>query len=218
MKLKKLHQDTLRFIGLFVLYYLIDALCRTLKITEKNKAAIDELDKSGQNYVLAFWHGTMLLPWFVHRDQDCVALISKSRDGDLLARILRKWNYQVIRGSSSKGGDTALAIMIDFAKNGHSVSVTPDGPKGPVCKLKAGAVITAKKSGVPLILAGVGYEDKRNLSSWDNFSIPKFFSRAQIIYSNPVYIEKHLSYEETSAVIQQCEDILNEIQHEAETF
>jgi lysophospholipid acyltransferase (LPLAT)-like uncharacterized protein len=218
MKLKKLHQDTLRFIGLFVLYYLIDALCRTLKITVKNKAAVDGLDKAGQNYVLAFWHGTMLLPWFVHRDSKCTALISKSRDGDLLARILKKWNYRVIRGSSSRGGDTALAIMVDFAKNGEIISVTPDGPKGPVCKMKAGAVITAKKSGIPLILAGVGYEGKRNLSSWDNFSIPKFFSRAQIVYSNPVYIDRNLSYDETSAVIQKCEDILNELQREAETF
>jgi lysophospholipid acyltransferase (LPLAT)-like uncharacterized protein len=218
MKLKKLYQDTLRFIGLFVLYYLINVLCKSLKITVKNKTVTDKLDSSNSKYVLAFWHGTMLLPWFMHRDQNFSALISKSRDGDLLARILKKWNYQVIRGSSSKGGETALGIMVDFALNGYSVSITPDGPRGPACRMKAGAVITAKKSGLPLVLAGIGYEGKRNLKSWDNFSIPKFFSRAQIIYSDPVYMDKELSYEDTSAVIKYCEDKLNELQQQAETF
>lgn len=218
MKLKKLQQQTLRFLGNFVLYFLINVLCKSLKVTVKNKSVTESLDRKRQKYVLAFWHGTMLLPWFMHRDQKFAALISQSKDGDLLARILKKWNYQVIRGSSSKGGDTALGIMVDFAANGYSVSVTPDGPRGPAFKLKAGAVITAKKSGLPLVLAGVNYCKKRNLRSWDSFSIPKFFSRATIVYSDPVYIDKDLSYEKTSEVIKQCEDKLNMLQREAESF
>jgi lysophospholipid acyltransferase (LPLAT)-like uncharacterized protein len=218
MKLKKLQQDSLRFLGNFVLYYLINVLCKSLKITVKNKPVTGNPESNNRKYVFAFWHGTMLLPWFMHRDQKFAALTSQSKDGDLLARILKKWNYQVIRGSSSKGGDTALGIMVDFASNGYSVSITPDGPRGPAYKLKAGAVIAAKKSGLPLVLAGVGYMKKRNLKSWDSFSVPKFFSRAQIIYSDPVYIDKELSYEETSAVIKQCEDKLNELQREAELF
>jgi lysophospholipid acyltransferase (LPLAT)-like uncharacterized protein len=218
MKLKKLYQDALRFIGLFVLYYLINVLCKSLKITVKNNSVTNKLEENSRNYILAFWHGTMLLPWFMHKNRKFAALISQSKDGDLLARILKKWNYHVIRGSSSKGGNMALGTMIDFASTGYSVSVTPDGPRGPSCRMKAGAVVTAKKSGLPLVLAGVGYKDKRNLRSWDNFSIPKFFSRAQIVYSEPVYIDKDLSYEDTSAVIQKCEDILNELQQQAEVF
>ncbi|MFO7446739.1 MAG: lysophospholipid acyltransferase family protein [Ignavibacteriaceae bacterium] len=218
MKLKKLKQDTLRFTGQIVLYNLINVLCKTLRITIKNKNVIDELDRQNQKYILAFWHGTMLLPWFVHRDRNFTALISKSKDGDLLANILKKWNYDVIRGSSSTGGEVALGIMIDYARNGYSVSVTPDGPRGPEFKMKAGAVITAKKSGLPLVLAGVGFNKKRKLKSWDKFQIPKFFSRAVLFYSEPVHVDKNLDYDQTSAVIKKCEEKLNELQQKAEVF
>ena len=127
MKLRKVKQNSLRFIGHFVLVHLVNVLCKTLRITVKNKIVIDELEKANKNYVLAFWHGSMLLPWYIHRRKRMIALISKSKDGDLLARVLKNWKYRVIRGSSSTGGDVALGIMIDYGKNKHSITITPDG-------------------------------------------------------------------------------------------
>ena len=217
MKLRKIRQDSLRFIGHFVLVHLVNVLCKTLRITQINKIVIDDLEKANKNYVLAFWHGSMLLPWYIHRGKKLIALTSKSKDGDLLARVLKNWKYGVIRGSSSTGGDVALGIMVDYGKNKHSITITPDGPRGPRHKLKAGAVITAKKSGLPLILTGVGIERKRSLNSWDMFFIPNFFTKATLIYSDPIYVEKDLSYEETSQVISNCEIKLNHLQEEAES-
>ena len=145
----------------------------------------------------------MLLPWYLQRDKNVVsALISKSKDGELLGRILKRWNYTVIRGSSSVGGDVALSIMIDYAKNKNSIAITPDGPRGPAHKLKAGAVITAKKSGLPLVLLGIGYKNKKTLKSWDTFQVPFFFTKANAVFSDPIYIDEQLSYEETSKIIQ----------------
>jgi hypothetical protein len=216
-KLRKLRQDTLRYLGHYFLYNLLQILCKSLKISIENGEVIDKLKKENRNYVLAFWHGTMLLPWYLHRNMDMAALISKSKDGDLLTRLLKNWNYQVVRGSSSEGGDTALGIMIDFARNKNSLAITPDGPKGPPFKLKAGAVITAKKSGLPLVLLGIGFRNKRILEkSWDKFQVPKFFSSVKVIYSDPIYVERNLSYEQTSDVIKGCEARLNELQKEAE--
>ncbi len=143
---------------------------------------------------------------------------SKSKDGDLLARLLKHWDYNVVRGSSSEGGDVALGIMVDYAKNESSIAVTPDGPRGPARKLKAGAVITSKKSGLPLTLVGIGFQKKRKLKSWDNFEIPLPFSKAKVIYSEPITVRKDLSYEETSQIIADCELKLNEIQDEASRF
>ncbi len=197
---------------------IVTTLCKSLKVIKINDEAIKKLDNENKNYILAFWHGTMLLPWYLHGNPKCAALISKSKDGDLLAKILKHWNYNVVRGSSSTGGDIALAIMIDFAKNDYSVTITPDGPRGPAHKFKAGAVITAKKSEVPLILAGVGYQKKKVLSNWDKFEVPYFFSKAKIIYSEPIFIEANLSYEETSNIIINCENKLNELQREAQDF
>ena len=218
MKLRKARQNSLRFIGQMFLANIITALCKSLKIIKVNDESIKKLDNENKNYILAFWHGTMLLPWYLHGKPNCAALISKSKDGDLLAKILKHWKYNVVRGSSSAGGDIALGIMIDFAKNDYSVTITPDGPRGPAHKFKAGAVITAKKSKVPLILAGVGYQKKKVLSNWDKFEVPHFFSKAKIFYSEPIFIEPNLSYEETSNIIIDCEDKLNELQREAQGF
>jgi len=218
MNLRKFRQDFLRIVGFFVLSHAVDLLCRSLKITTCNKEVIDDLERNNRNYVLAFWHGQMLVGWFLHRDKNFTALISKSKDGELLSRILKHWKYNVIRGSSSRGGDVALGVMVDCAKNGESVVVTPDGPRGPANKMKAGAVITAKKSNVPLILLAAGYQKKRVLKSWDKFEIPKFFSNVKVVYSEPFYINSGLSFEETSALILKSEKVLNQLSQEANNF
>ena len=218
MKLRKLYQDFLRFIGNYVLYILIQTLCKTLRIQSFRRETLQSLLDGKQKFVIAFWHGTMVIPWYAHRNLKLLAIISKSKDGDLLSKILRKWKYKVVRGSSSKGGDIALEIMIDHAKQECPVAITPDGPRGPNFKMKAGAVITAKKSGVPLVLVGVGYKSKTRLHSWDNFEVPYPFSKVQLIYSEPIVIDKNLSYEETSKMILQCEAQLNELQKKAQGF
>ncbi len=218
MKLKKAKQDTLRFAGNYVLFQLVDILCRSLRIKVINREAIDKFERENVNYVLAFWHGTMLLPWFLNRDKNFAGLTSKSKDGDLLAKILKKWKYKVLRGSSSAGGGVALGLMIDFARNGYSIAVTPDGPKGPPFKLKAGAVVAAKKAGLPLVLAGIGFEKKRLLKSWDRFQIPKFFTRANVVYSDPIFVGPDMSREEISRIIGKCENKLNDLQLQAEKF
>jgi hypothetical protein len=216
MSLKKSKQEILRILGDHFLFISLSALCRSLKIEKQNYEVIQKLNSDNQNYVLAFWHGTMILPWYLHGSQKFAALTSKSKDGDLLAKILRKWNYEVIRGSSSTGGEVALGIMVDYAKNKYSVAITPDGPRGPRHEFKAGAVITAKKSGIPLILAGVGFKRKKILNNWDKFEIPNFFTKAKIVYSEPVYINKNLTYEGTSEVIAKCNEEMKKLQMQAE--
>jgi lysophospholipid acyltransferase (LPLAT)-like uncharacterized protein len=218
MNTKKVKQDTLRFLGTYLIKHSLDALCKSLRVTYKNKKVVDELKKKKQNYVLAFWHSTMIVSWYLHRNEGFAALTSKSKDGDLLAKQLKHWKYKVVRGSSSKGGDVALEIMIDHAKNNYSIALTPDGPRGPVNKFKAGAVITSKKSGVPLVLMGIGLKTKSRLNSWDKFQIPNPLSRVNVMYSDPIYVDKKLSYDETSKVIEDCGKKLNELQAEAEKF
>jgi lysophospholipid acyltransferase (LPLAT)-like uncharacterized protein len=218
MKFKQVKQGSLRFLGNYSIALFATVLCKTLRIKFKNKNVIEELEKNKSNYVLAFWHGSMLLSWYTHRRRDLVALISKSKDGDLLSNLLKYWDYTVVRGSSTEGGEVALGILIDYAKNNKSVVITPDGPKGPRHKLKAGAVIAAKKSGIPLVLMGVGFKNKKHLKSWDEFEIPRLFSEANIIYSDPIYIDNNLSYDETSEVIKRNEEILNNLHNEANKF
>jgi lysophospholipid acyltransferase (LPLAT)-like uncharacterized protein len=216
--IRKLKQSILRSTGRYIVPAAIDLLCKSLKTEFINKEAIDKLEKEKTNYVFAFWHGTMLLPWYIQKNKDFAALISKSKDGDLLSRVLKHWNYEVVRGSSSSGGNVALGIMVDLARNKKSVAITPDGPRGPVNNFKAGAVVTAKKSGIPLVLAGAAYRKKKFLKSWDKFEVPYFFTRSRIVFSDPVYISIDLSYDDTSALINKCEEELKRLQKTAGEF
>ncbi len=218
MKIRKLEQAFLRKLGHYTLFQIVNVLCKSLRITFKNKEVIDKLENENQKFVLAFWHGSMLLPWYLQRHKNFAGLTSKSKDGDLLNKVLKLWGYNVVRGSSTEGGEVALGILLDYAKNGCSISITPDGPLGPYRKMKAGAVIAAKKSGLPLVLIGVGFKSKRNLKSWDKFTVPKLSTKAKVVYSDPIRIDKDLSYGETTKMIVKCEKILNQIQDEAEIF
>jgi hypothetical protein len=218
MKLNQFSKNILRFLGNYFLFAAVTFLCATLRVEVINGDEIKRLQKVGKRFVAAFWHGTMLFPWFFFRGQKFLGITSQSKDGDLLAKTLKYWKYTVVRGSSSKGGDVALGIMIDFAKNEGSVVITPDGPTGPKEKFKAGAVITAKKSGAPLFLMGVAYQKKIELKSWDRFEIPKPFTKVRIIFSDKIEVPSALSYEETSKVIEQCEDQMNKLQQEAVCF
>ncbi len=218
MSLKSIKRGTLNFLGSIFIKSGVTLLCKSLKINISNKKTIDELINSNQNFVIAFWHGTMLVPWFIQNRKNMAALISQSKDGDLLTKLLENWNYKVVRGSSSSGGEDALEKMIELAKQNYSVAITPDGPRGPQFKFKAGAVIAAKKSQVPLVLLGVAYKKKKKLKSWDHFEVPHFFSQANVIFSDPVFISSDLNYEQTSEMILKCEQQLNDLQKQAGIF
>ncbi len=216
--IKRFFRNVLRFLGNRLLFHVVNLLCKTVKIKQNIPRPTRDLFKSGNKFVVAFWHGTMLIPWFLFRDSGMSAIISQSKDGELLARVLEKWKYKVERGSSSSGGKEVLETLIENASGDYSVAITPDGPRGPVHEMKPGAAIAAKKAGVPLILLGSAYEKYYQFKSWDKFRMPKFFTKAYVVASEPIFIPKELSYDETSVKIKECETELNVLQKKAEVF
>jgi lysophospholipid acyltransferase (LPLAT)-like uncharacterized protein len=217
MKLGKNTKLILQYLGNYLLFYAAVVLCKSLRVRTKNFENLKSLLDT-DNLVIAFWHGTMIIPWFYFRKHKMSALVSGSKDGELLFRVLNKWKYNVQRGSSSKGGKDALQKLIDLAAEKYSLAITPDGPGGPVFKMKPGAVIVSKKSQIPLVMVGIGIDKKWTLKSWDSFEVPKFFSRINMVASNPITISNALTYDETSEKILECEKILNQLQAEASVF
>ncbi len=215
MKLNEFQKNIFRSIGTRFACFALNLLLKTLRIEIINGDSLSKLVAEKKNFVVAFWHGSMLIGWFIHRNENIAALVSRSKDGNVLAEILKKWNYHVVRGSSHIGGKEALEIMLQQTGKNRSLAITPDGPTGPIYQMKAGAVITAKKSLIPLYLVGIGVKKKIILKSWDQFNIPKPFSRAVVIYSDPISIDHNLSYEETNKKIIECEELLNKLQKEA---
>ncbi len=215
MKLSDFQKNVLRYIGIQFASAAISVLIKTLRIKIINGETISKLANEKKNFVSAFWHGSMMIGWYIHRNENAAALVSQSKDGEVLAKILEKWNYKVVRGSSSIGGNEALSVMIDLIRENYSLAITPDGPQGPIYKMKAGAVISAKKTNVPLFLAGIGIKKKFVLKSWDHFEVPKPFSKVVVLYSDPVLIDDSSSYDETNKKIIECEALLNKLQKDA---
>lgn len=217
MKLNDTQKTLLRYIGIRIADFLVDVLLKTVRIKVENFDVIKNLEQENKNYVVAFWHSSMLIGWFLQKNKNFAALVSQSKDGDVLASILEKWKFHVVRGSSNKGGSEALDLMISLTKENYRLAITPDGPTGPIYKMKPGAVIVAYRSQIPLILLGIGIKKKWILKSWDNFEIPKPFSKIIAIYSEEILIEPQLSREEISKKIEEIEKQLNELQTKAIT-
>ena len=158
--------------------------------------------------VVAFWHGDMLPVWKFMSKYAPTGLVSPSKDGEILAQTLKKWNYRLVRGSSHQSPKEALRMICHEAAKGL-VLITPDGPRGPRRKFKAGAVVAAKESGNPLYLCGVKILSKKVFpKSWDKFVFPLPFSSIQLEFSNPIFIEKDANRDAVNAVMSNCEQIL----------
>jgi lysophospholipid acyltransferase (LPLAT)-like uncharacterized protein len=131
-----------------------------------------------------FWHGKMFAGWYAARKQTPVALVSKSKDGELLATVLRGWGYSLTRGSSSKQGREALDRAIELVQTGvrDRLVITPDGPRGPYHRFKRGAFLAAKELDVPLYHLTISYHSRiLFVRSWDKFELPRPFSKVDIV-------------------------------------
>jgi len=191
-----------------VVWWTALVVCKTLRVRIINHDVIKKLQQQKQNYVLAFWHGTMLLPWYLHRWQKMQALVSLSEDGEILARTLEHWGYDLIRGSSSMGGKEAMQLMSEAVQGGASLCITPDGPRGPRHKMKMGAVRVAQKAQVPLVLLSAHIEKKKVLKNWDRFEIPFPFSKVVAAYSEPIWVNASLDGETLDKFLSEVESTM----------
>lgn len=142
----------------------------------------------------------MLPVWFFFKQQNPLGIVSLSRDGEILSHLLYKWNYKLIRGSSSKGGKEVIENTVN-ANHFGPILITPDGPRGPKEEMKVGAIIIAKKTFKPLILCGVKVSKKIRLKkSWDNFEIPLPFTKIYLNFSDKIFFDKKLDYDEVNNI------------------
>ncbi|PKL85221.1 MAG: hypothetical protein CVV22_08775 [Ignavibacteriae bacterium HGW-Ignavibacteriae-1] len=152
--------------------------------------------------IILFWHGLMLPGWKFYEGRDAYALVSTSKDGEILTNLLQKWDFNILRGSSSKQGKEALEQMNEIAPQGFLL-ITPDGPRGPSQEMKAGAVVTSVKSQVPIYLCGIKISKKITFKkSWDKFELPLPFSKIELTFDGPHLFPQSSNREEISSFIQ----------------
>jgi hypothetical protein len=168
---------------------------------------VGERYRSGQApYILSFWHARILMLPYAYKGWNGSLLISEHRDGAYIADAMQLMGVKSSRGSSTRGGARALLEMIRIARNGRSLGISPDGPKGPREMVQPGTVQLAKKSGLPL--RAICYATKRRwrANSWDRFYIPKPFTRGVFVFGELVHIAPDADDQEALSRVQQAMD------------
>lgn len=169
---------------------LVDALLSTVRFDVENEIAYRRYWEIGRPVIFVLWHGRLLPLGYLHRGQRVYGLASLSADGEYIARVLQHWGMPMVRGSSSRGGDTAFREMVRVVRSGHSMSITPDGPRGPRQQLKPGVIQLAQLTGAPLIPIGAAANRAWCFVSWDRFLVPQPFARVHVEYGEPVEIAR----------------------------
>ena len=170
---------------------------------------LDRLRAEGQPYIYAIWHRNVLFSPYLLRGQNTAVMISSSRDGELITRVVKTFGNTAFRGSTSRGGVTALKNLAAHLKDGGSGAITPDGPRGPALKLQAGILTAAQRSGAAIV--PFAYECTRQWvaeKSWDQHRIPKPFTTFVVSYGDPVYVPRDLDAEEYENWIEKLERAL----------
>lgn len=196
-----------------LLIYLIGKTTKFTVIGEENY-------KNFKGPVLfTFWHNRIFLSVYYYRymlnKKNICVLASPSRDGEILTRTLSKLGFSSARGSTRHYSKNALVTMMESFEKGFDGAIVPDGPQGPKYKVKEGVVRIARKTGLPLIPVAYNTSGKKILSTWDSFLLPFPFSRAVLIYGEPLMVSSDMSDEEAKALLEKK---LTEITKEADEY
>jgi lysophospholipid acyltransferase (LPLAT)-like uncharacterized protein len=184
---------------------------RTLRYEIDDRAGI--LGKPvTENYIGALWHNRLLIfPLVLRRffpNRPGAALISASRDGDLLTDAIHRFGYDVIRGSSSRLGASAILQLTQMLGSKRDVVITPDGPRGPAYELGPGIVFLAQKSGASVLPMNLEYSGCWRLGSWDRFIIPQPFSKVRVLISGTLRVKSTSTPEEFEAERLRVQDAM----------
>jgi len=142
----------------------------------------------GERCIFAFWHARLLPLVYTHRGRGIAVLVSRSRDGELIAGVIERLGFVTARGSSSRAGGEGILDMLEWAGKGHLLALTPDGPRGPAGQVKPGLAYLASRTGLPVVPVATAAKRAWVLSSWDRFRVPGPFARVWVAYGEPLRV------------------------------
>jgi lysophospholipid acyltransferase (LPLAT)-like uncharacterized protein len=158
---------------------------------------VDPEDISGgvrrheRQIIVSFWHRQILMMMIHYRHYPVVVPVSQSRDGEYVAQAMTRYGLTSVRGSSSRGGLTALRGVIEEARRGLSPTITPDGPKGPRYSVHPGIWMLARRTGLPVYPFGVAARNAWTAKSWDEFCVPLPGTRVVVAVGPGVFVEDY---------------------------
>ena len=178
---------------LLLIIYTLTATCKIRVIDEHN--SIEKLVKNTDIFTPCFWHQDLLIALLVvsrwlKKGFKGGFIISPSVDGEVPARIAASWGAEIIRGSAVRTGASAMRDIHRFLKQGISIITAADGPLGPKFHFKMGVVLMAKLGHAPIIPITCSSKEAWYLNRWDQFMIPKPFTKIIVMIGKPYVIPK----------------------------
>jgi lysophospholipid acyltransferase (LPLAT)-like uncharacterized protein len=171
----------------------------------------DDCVEQGNN-IFVFWHSRLfyLVYYYVMRSprRKACMLVSLSRDGDYGAALVRRLKQDVVRGSSSRGGQAAVRKLVSRLRGGSNVAITPDGPRGPALVVGEGVVKLAQMTGARIIPVSYDASRKFLLKSWDRFIVVKPFGRVHVAFGEPIRVPRRISADGRRECVNQIEQAL----------
>lgn len=205
---------------LFVLPRLVTAYFRLVDLTSKKFWLNREYEHDvcrKRPFTCACFHGTMLFPVYYCRRFPGVVMVSRSWDGELIDRSLKRMGYDSARGSSSRGGKEALQEMIDMANEKHyCTGLAVDAPRGPSRVVKMGIVIVGRDTETPVIPFVSWATRQIQFGSWDKMILPLPFSTIVMAWGRPFEIPKGLDREDYERIRQDIEAEMHRVSAQAE--
>lgn len=168
--------------------------------------------------IYAMWHAHQCCIHGIRERKDLSVLISRSIDGEIIARTVEKWGFKTVRGSKGKKGSVEATMqLIDRLKSNECIAMMVDGPKGPAFEVKEGVIKIAKMSGAPIVPLYWYSKDPSllKLPSWDSFRYPFFYTRLLNLYGEPIYVNADNTDEQDEQVRIKLQESLNELERRA---
>jgi lysophospholipid acyltransferase (LPLAT)-like uncharacterized protein len=173
--------------------WLIRGLRASVRLRHHGDAAVRAWEAAGERFILAFWHRHLLLMPYAYRGRRISVLISRSRDGELIARTVARFGIHATRGSSGgpqKGGAAGLRELLRKSREGYDLAFTPDGPRGPVGAVQPGVILAAAATGFPVQPVAIAATRARRLRSWDRFLVPLPLATVHLVYGEPLAVPR----------------------------
>jgi hypothetical protein len=195
-----------------LIYGLIRAVSATIRYEWRDQTDLLARDPN-QPVIFCIWHNRLALSLELYRGylQDIgrhgrmAAMVSASKDGGLLARVLELYQVQPVRGSTSRRGRQALLELVTWGERGHDLAITPDGPRGPCYVIQEGVVSLAQLTGLPVVPVTYELTWKIRVKSWDRFQIPLPFTKCIMRLAPPVLVPREASDDEREKLRRELE-------------
>jgi lysophospholipid acyltransferase (LPLAT)-like uncharacterized protein len=203
--LKRLIKSLTLAIVVPLAYWVIELLSWTMRIEMVNGQIQDHYRRKGRPLIFAFWHGRLLMMPTVYRGKGVAIPISLHQDGELISRTVKYFGFRSIRGSTTRGGFSAMREMLKVSEEGYDIAITPDGPRGPRYRVQNGVIELAKRTGMAIIPVTFNASRKKVFRSWDRFLLPYPFSRGIFIFGKPLLVPQQMDkgvFEQTRLLLE----------------